>query len=201
MTTEQEKLKPCPFCGGRVKLEEVKMRSGTWYGIKCRNNRNLGGDCAMEQVPSRTPEAAISRWNMRKPEEALHAQLAEAHALLRDIELTMDAQEDSVSLGYDIELRMATILRPSASAEPSAATDTQAVNGRRALGLVALVQNDEIDRLKAENDSLRKDAERYRWLRDDEYLHAWADLHVCDEHRRAEVTDKAIDAAMAKEGR
>lgn len=56
-----------------------------------------------------------------------------------------------------------------------------------------------IEDLKAENEALRKDAERYRWLRDDEYLHAWADLHVCDEHRRAEVTDKAIDAAMAKE--
>lgn len=52
--------------------------------------------------------------------DTLRAQLAEAHALLRDIELTMDAQEDSVSLGYDIEMRMATILRPSASAEPSA---------------------------------------------------------------------------------
>lgn len=49
----------------------------------------------------------------------LEKKLAEAHALLRDIELTMDAQEDSVSLGYDIEMRMATILRPSASAEPS----------------------------------------------------------------------------------
>lgn len=56
-----------------------------------------------------------------------------------------------------------------------------------------------IEDLKAEIEALRKDAERYRWLRDDEYLHAWADLHVCDEHRRAEVTDKAIDAAMAKE--
>ncbi|WP_409264680.1 hypothetical protein [Pseudomonas sp. KCJK9000] len=52
----------------------------------------------------------------------LRAQLAEAQALLRDIELTMDAQEDSVSLGYDIELRMANMLRPFASADPSAPT-------------------------------------------------------------------------------
>ena len=62
-----------------------------------------------------------------------------------------------------------------------------------------VVMAEAYDQLKAENEALRKDAERYRWLRDDEYLHAWADLHVCDEHRRAEVTDKAIDAAMAKE--
>ena len=59
----------------------------------------------------------------------VRAQLDEAHALLRDIELTMDAQEDSVSLGYDIEMRMATILRPSASAEPSAPTPVPAYMG------------------------------------------------------------------------
>lgn len=35
--------------------------------------------------------------------------------LLRDIEATMDAQEDSVSLGYDVECRMADVLRPSES--------------------------------------------------------------------------------------
>ncbi|UVL59226.1 hypothetical protein LOY54_14275 [Pseudomonas sp. B21-032] len=52
---------------------------------------------------------------------------------------------------------------------------------------------------RAEAAALRKDAERYRWLRDEEYLHAWADVHVCDELRRAELTDKAVDAAMAKE--
>lgn len=81
MKCDIDKLKPCPFCAGSVTLEEVKMRSGTWYGIKCRNNRNLGGDCAIEQVPSRTPEAAISRWNMRKPEEELHAQLSQCEAM------------------------------------------------------------------------------------------------------------------------
>lgn len=75
MTIDNEKLKPCPFCGGRVQLEEVKMRSGTWYGVKCRNTRNLGGDCTMEQVPSRTPEAAAGRWNMRKPMDDLEAEI------------------------------------------------------------------------------------------------------------------------------
>lgn len=57
----------------------------------------------------------------------------------------------------------------------------------------------ERDQLKAYNEALRKDAERYRWLRDEDYLHNWADVHVCDESRRAEITDAAIDAAMGKE--
>lgn len=64
--TDKIELKPCPFCGGDAQMEPVKMRSGTWYGVVCRNTGNLGGTCAMEQVPSRTPEAAAGRWNMRQ---------------------------------------------------------------------------------------------------------------------------------------
>lgn len=56
-----------------------------------------------------------------------------------------------------------------------------------------------IQSLRADCDALRKDAERYRWLRDEEYLHNWAQVHVCDESRRAEITDAAINAAMANE--
>lgn len=41
-----------------------------------------------------------------------------------------------------------------------------------------------------------KDAARYRWLRDSGYLYSWTDLHVCDEHRSAEITDQTIDSAM-----
>lgn len=74
MTTEQEKLKPCPFCGGQVQLETVKSRAGTLYGVVCRNTGNRGCTCAMEQVPSRSAEAAIARWNMRKPMEELIAE-------------------------------------------------------------------------------------------------------------------------------
>lgn len=66
------------------------------------------------------------------------------------------------------------------------------------------VTTDELEHLKgpgfaAELAALRKDADRYRWLRDEEYLHNWAQVHVCDEPRRAEITDAAIDAAMGKE--
>lgn len=51
-----------------------------------------------------------------------------------------------------------------------------------------------IDDLKAESEALRKDAERYRWLRkpwqEQRQVKAWTSLEVMDEN---------IDAAMAKE--
>lgn len=67
----EPKLKPCPFCGGSVKLEQPVHRNRNadpdeWWGVVCRNAMNLGGTCAIEQVPSRTKEAAAQRWNMRK---------------------------------------------------------------------------------------------------------------------------------------
>lgn len=52
----------------------------------------------------------------------------------------------------------------------------------------------ERDQLKAENEALRKDAERYRWLRkpwqEQRQVKAWTSLELMDEN---------IDAAMAKE--
>lgn len=63
-----DKLKPCPFCGGKVKLErplDLLPNSTEWWGVVCRNTINLGGSCAIQQIPSRTKEAAIARWNMR----------------------------------------------------------------------------------------------------------------------------------------
>ena len=52
----------------------------------------------------------------------------------------------------------------------------------------------QIDHLKSENEALRKDAERYRWLRkpwqEQRQVKAWTSLELMDEN---------IDAAMAKE--
>jgi hypothetical protein len=65
------RLLPCPFCGGEVKLEEAEqtrdpiMGWRRWWGVVCRNTINRGGTCAIMQRPSASPEAAISRWNMR----------------------------------------------------------------------------------------------------------------------------------------
>lgn len=62
--------------------------------------------------------------------------------------------------------------------------------------------NDEIERLKAENAELRKDAERYRWLRVNRYARRESDgvmLDVFDEDGTlldSDYLDAAIDAAM-----
>ena len=67
----QMPLKPCPFCGGPVKLEQAgetthfMLGPRKWWGVVCRNTLNRGGTCCMEQVPSASQEAAIDRWNMR----------------------------------------------------------------------------------------------------------------------------------------
>ncbi|WP_331373825.1 Lar family restriction alleviation protein [Sinorhizobium chiapasense] len=61
-----DELLPCPFCGGKVTLEQpMRARSNEWWGVVCRNTENLGGTCAIEQRPSRTKEAAAERWNRR----------------------------------------------------------------------------------------------------------------------------------------
>lgn len=65
------------------------------------------------------------------------------------------------------------------------------------------------DQLKAENEALRKDAERYRWLRqasatDGEYTHGVCiDLweNGCGFEVTLEEADAAVDTAMAKGGR
>ncbi|WP_338799642.1 hypothetical protein V9K81_10150 [Pseudomonas monteilii] len=58
-------------------------------------------------------------------------------------------------------------------------------------------QEEQILSLKAENEALRKDAERYRWLRRGEnYAHQYlVDLGM----ENLEGFDRSIDAAMAKE--
>lgn len=59
--------------------------------------------------------------------------------------------------------------------------------------------NRERDQFKAENEALRKDAERYRWFRDSGK--DWYRLVIQDSHGRiiCEEVDAHIDAAMAKE--
>lgn len=65
----------------------------------------------------------------------------------------------------------------------------------------------DIDQLKAENEALRKDAQRYRWLRqasatDGEYTHGVCiDLweNGCGFEVTLEEADAAVDTAMAKE--
>lgn len=57
---------------------------------------------------------------------------------------------------------------------------------------------DEVKRIKAENEALRKDAERYRWLRDPAAAIVVRDARS---HMRGVYMDAQIDAAMAKEAK
>jgi hypothetical protein len=63
---------------------------------------------------------------------------------------------------------------------------------------MALQKNREIDQLKAENEALRKDAERYRWIRDKAGRSFCVRLN--EEFRRGDsALDLAIDIELSKE--
>lgn len=55
---------------------------------------------------------------------------------------------------------------------------------------------DEVERIKSENEELRKDADRYRWLKR-QRSKAWKDAAEIPMNH----TDAYIDAAMAKEAK
>lgn len=63
-------------------------------------------------------------------------------------------------------------------------------NPQAILGLIA-----EVERIKAENEALRKDAERYRWMRDK--------CHLFDHYRSMthvpNAFERSVDAAMKKD--
>lgn len=62
-------LKPCPFCGGEVKLNYVGGDSYIpYYFISCK-------ECGCKQASSIHKEAVINAWNTRKPMEAVVAEL------------------------------------------------------------------------------------------------------------------------------
>ena len=60
-----EKLKPCPFCGGRGKLRRwhgfmffVFLHGRTYYSVRCNS-------CDCETVSSTDRQFVIDRWNRR----------------------------------------------------------------------------------------------------------------------------------------
>lgn len=98
---------------------------------------------------------------------------------------TLAASTEQIASGLRRELKDQTQSLADLAAER--ATNEQ-------LTATLLATEAERDRLKAENEALRKDAERYRWLRkpwqEQRQVKAWTSLEVMDEN---------IDAAMAKE--
>lgn len=139
-------LLPCPFCGGSVRMEEVRLKSGIWHGIICRNTSNRGGSCAYECHPSRTPEAAAARWNMRSGYTAV-----------------------------DMATAAADGFRDGAASKPEPCDGC----------------------FMAEAEALRKDAARYRWLRE-QGGKVWDDVMPGIPATGA-IYDIAVDAVMSKE--
>lgn len=68
-------LKPCPFCGGPVKLEQT-IDGRKWWGVVCRNTIGHGGTCAVQIIPSASEEAAVARWNRRTPADEQTSSIA-----------------------------------------------------------------------------------------------------------------------------
>ena len=63
-----DKLKPCPFCGGKAKLLHIKDLVSEFWRVYCKNE-----DCPVEPKTRayNRREMAIETWNRRK--EADHA--------------------------------------------------------------------------------------------------------------------------------
>ena len=64
MTTDN-KLKPCPFCGGEAMIDDLSASyrpdAEPWWGVGCDNN-----DCPIEVwATSSDRERAIAAWNTR----------------------------------------------------------------------------------------------------------------------------------------
>lgn len=66
-----EKLKPCPFCGGEAEIKETENDVGCkiWY-IEC-------SDCELTIKNGYLPKGLIRKWNTRKPMERIVEQLTE----------------------------------------------------------------------------------------------------------------------------
>lgn len=234
MTIDKEKLKPCPFCGGPVELETVKSRAGTLYGVVCRNTGNRGCTCAMEQVPSRTAEAAIARWNMRKPEDDLRAEISQLQEHKRGlIELRETHGFDSWSAALveidrlkaeNERLDRLIVVNKQVSDSFMHERDTlgQAIGeavtkvgiaaagfpltGPHLLMFLEDMANDSV-RMLAENEVLRRDAGRYRWLRDPDHQgdpESGNPKIICGYEEHEDIMwldglDAAIDAGMTQE--
>ena len=95
MSYEEDKLLPCPFCGGGVNLERT-IDQREWWGVVCRNTSNIGGTCAVQIRPSASKEAAIGRWNRRASIEREEAKDRRIEELERFIE---KAKSDGNTIG------------------------------------------------------------------------------------------------------
>ncbi len=64
----EEKLKPCPLCGGNAILGNLVDIDD--YYVSCSNRK-----CQLQQIANYTPKSAVDAWNARPAEDALLAAL------------------------------------------------------------------------------------------------------------------------------
>lgn len=143
-------LLPCPFCGGPVTLERttdtyerLHGRRG-WWGVKCRNRLNLGGTCAIEQVPSASQSAAVERWNRRAAPEAAEPQTGswiaaeDVRRSARAIDVALNGEDGAAKAPALIDVEAQIVGLARALGRPIAApTDSQA--GRDAVEAAAQI--------------------------------------------------------------
>lgn len=60
-----EKLKPCPFCGGKAVLKQIPIGQDFPYYVQCDNMKCLINSSTCCRA---TPEEAIEIWNHRPGE-------------------------------------------------------------------------------------------------------------------------------------
>ena len=53
-----EKLKPCPFCGGEAEIVEDRLYGEDYYAGRCKS-------CAATSIFEFTKEEAVDKWNRR----------------------------------------------------------------------------------------------------------------------------------------
>ena len=123
-------------------------------------------------------KADCAEW--KRNTEALQEFLGEK--TVEEVALELLAENERLSASPERQIIRAAVTEAVKGIADAAAADAKAGTLK------------EIELLKAENEALRKDAERYRWLRepwqDQRQVRAWTSLEVMDEN---------IDAAMAKE--
>ena len=56
-------LKPCPFCGGEAKFEDISTEDETYFMIQCTTEECSAGVCFADN--SITKAKAASAWNRR----------------------------------------------------------------------------------------------------------------------------------------
>lgn len=63
-----DKLKPCPFCGGKAKLESAKANAAATrliFWVQCNLETAETCSCIPRTWNCDTPEEAIEAWNRR----------------------------------------------------------------------------------------------------------------------------------------